>query len=186
MHYLVSTAHDAWIQSRRGDLNTAAELLRASVEHAAEHDQSFPLAVTLCYCGDVLLERPDLADIAAMVEAIQVPGRFNASLPRAMLASTRGILRFAGGRRADAIADMRQAVALAQALGISNPMGASWRSALALMLGSSQFDQALELVGAELADARRAGQARRVGVALRALGVLEPVARGAALIWKSQ
>jgi DNA-binding CsgD family transcriptional regulator/tetratricopeptide (TPR) repeat protein len=174
MHYLVSTAHDAWIQSRRGDLTAAAELLRASVEHAAEHEQSFPLVVTLCYCGDVLLERPDLADIAAMVEAIEVPGRFNASLPRAMLVSTRGNLRFAGGRRADAIADMRQAVALAQALGISNPMGASWRSALALMLGSSQLDEALELVDAELVDARRAGQPRRVGVALRALGVLEP------------
>jgi DNA-binding CsgD family transcriptional regulator/tetratricopeptide (TPR) repeat protein len=174
MHYLVSTAHDAWIQARRGDLTAAAELLRASVERAAEHEQSFPLAVTLCYCGDVLLERPDLADIAAMVEAIELPGRFNASLPRAMLASTRGKLRFAAGRSASAIADMRQAVALAHALGISNPMGASWRLALALMLGSSQLDEALELVDAELVDARRSGQARRVGVALRALGVLEP------------
>ena len=32
MHYLVATAHDAWIQARRGDLTAATELLRASIE----------------------------------------------------------------------------------------------------------------------------------------------------------
>ena len=90
-----------------GDLTAAAELLRASVERAAEHAQSFTLVVTLCYCGDVLLERPDLADIAAMVEAIEVAGRFDASLPRATLVSTRWSVRFAGGRSAAAIANMR-------------------------------------------------------------------------------
>ena len=49
----------------------------------------------------------------------------------------------------------------------------SWRSTLALMLGPTERDEALALVGAELADARRAGQPRRIGVALRALGALE-------------
>jgi DNA-binding CsgD family transcriptional regulator len=91
-----------------------------------------------------------------------------------MLASTRGHLRFAAGRSAAAIADLRQAVALSRELQITNPMGASWRSALALMLARSQLDEALNLVDAELMDARRSGQPRRIGVALRALGVLEP------------
>jgi DNA-binding CsgD family transcriptional regulator len=41
------------------------------------------------------------------------------------------------------------------------------------MLGSAERDEALALVGAELLDARRSGHARRIGIALRALGMLE-------------
>ena len=93
---------------------------------------------------------------------------------RAMLVSTRGSLRFAAGGISAAITDLRQAVALSQELQITNPMGASWRSALALMLPPSQLEEALNLIDAELINARRAGNPRRVGVALRALGVLEP------------
>ena len=104
---MVSAAHNASIQARRGDLTAAAELLRASVERAAAACAVVHLGGHALLLGDVLLERPDLADIAAMVEAIEVAGRFDASLPRATLVSTRGSVRFAGGRSAAAIANMR-------------------------------------------------------------------------------
>jgi DNA-binding CsgD family transcriptional regulator len=49
----------------------------------------------------------------------------------------------------------------------------SGRSHLALMLDSADREEALTLAGAELADARRFGQPRAIGIALQALGVLQ-------------
>ena len=92
----------------------------------------------------------------------------------AMLIEVRGRLRFAGGQAAAAIADLRRAGEIFHALQFTNSVAVtSWRSTLALMLGPTERDEALALAGAELADARRAEQPRRIGVALRALGMLE-------------
>jgi hypothetical protein len=86
------------------------------------------------------------------------------------------VLRFAAGDRNGAIADLRHAGAVHDALQITNSIAFSaWRSTLALMLDRSQRDEALALaLGAELDSARRGGQARRIGAATRTLGMLEP------------
>jgi DNA-binding CsgD family transcriptional regulator len=173
MHYLVASIHDALIETQRGNLTAAAADLRGSVERGIEFGLHVPVAVTLSYCTEVLLERPDVADLATLLETIEL-GPWADALIGAMVIATRGRLRFAAGKRAAAIADLRRAGAINDALHCTNAAQmASWRSALALMLTPPERDEALALAGAELADARRIGQRRRIGVALRVLGMLE-------------
>lgn len=174
MHYLVAIGHDAWIHARCGNLAAAAGVMRDCIERAVELALLFPVAVTLSYCADVLLERPDVADLAAMIETIEL-GPLAESMAGAMVRETRGRLRFAAGDRDAAIADLRHAAAISDAIQFTSPGGfESWRSTLALMLGPPQRDEALTLTNADLVNARRIGQPRRIGIALRALGTLEP------------
>jgi DNA-binding CsgD family transcriptional regulator len=173
MQFLVAGGHDALIETQRGNLAAAAAELRGTLERALELGLQYAAGVTLGYCGEVLLERPDVADLAALAQTIEL-GPIAEVMSGAMLIEVRGRLQFAAGHGIAAIADLRRAGAIFDALQFTNSVAVtSWRSTLALILGPTERDEALALVGAELADARRAGQPRRIGVALRALGALE-------------
>jgi DNA-binding CsgD family transcriptional regulator len=172
MLYLTADGHQAYINTRLGNLTAAAAEMRDCIERAIEAGLQFVILSILWYCADVLLERPDVADLAALVETIDV-GPLAEMEAGALLIQTRGRLRFAAGERAAAIADARQAGAVSAALGITNSFAAPWRSTLALMLDSADRDEALALTNSELDDARRAGRSIRIGVALRARGTLE-------------
>ena len=172
LHYLIATGHEAFIQPRRGDLTAAAGGLRDCVERAAEHELTFPVALVLSYCIDVLLERPDVADLAAMVETFGL-GELAGNVAGAMVVEARGRLRAVMGRPAEAIGDLRQVSEVSEALGFTHPvMCGSWRSTLAVMLASSEHAEALALANAELELARTVGRPRRTGVALTALGIV--------------
>lgn len=146
--------------------------MRGVFERAVEHGVQFAVLMTLWYCSDVLLERPDAADLARLAETVEL-GPMSDLMAGALVLEVRGRLRFAIGEMPSAIADLRRVGATSVALGFVNPNGfSSWRAQLALMLPRQQRDEALELVTGELADARRIGLARGVGVALRALGML--------------
>ena len=173
MTYLVASAHAGWLHARRGNLTAAAAELRGCLELALELELLLPAAVTLSYATDVLLERPDFADLAGLTETIE-PGPLVNTLAGAMLTATRGQLRFAAGDRSAAVADLRSAASVVEALSLSYPLGLEpWRPVLASMLDSTQRAEALALVGTELARAQQVGHGRRVGVALRVLGTLE-------------
>lgn len=172
MEFLIAGAHEAWIEARRGNLGVAAAEMRGVFERAMEHGVQFAVLMTLWYCSDVLLERPDAADLASLAETVEL-GPMSDLMAGALVLEVRGRLRFAAGEIPSAIADLRRAGATSVALGFVNPNGfSSWRAHLALMLPRQQRDEALELVTGELADARRIGLARGVGVALRVLGML--------------
>ncbi len=86
----------------------------------------------------------------------------------------RGKLRFAQGRVADAVADLRAAQAQFAPGEFRNPYQCRWRSPLALALtatGESRAE-ARALVADELADARRFEAAVHIGAALSASGVV--------------
>jgi DNA-binding CsgD family transcriptional regulator len=173
MQFLVAGGHDALLETQRGNLAAAAAELRGTLERALELGLQYAAGVTLGYCGEVLLERPDVADLAALAQTIEL-GPIAEVMSGAMLIEVRGRLQFAAGHGIAAIADLRRSGAIFDALQFTNSVAVtSWRSTLALILGPTERDEALALVGAELADARRAGQPRRIGVALRALGALE-------------
>ena len=90
-----------------GDLTAAAELLRASVERAAQHAQSFTLVVTLCYwampcwSGLTSLTSPQWWR-RSRLPVVSTP----ASLAPRWYQRAWSV-RFAGGRSAAAIANMR-------------------------------------------------------------------------------
>jgi DNA-binding CsgD family transcriptional regulator len=173
MQYLVAASHAVCVETRRGDLVAAAADLRGSVERAAELGLTFVVIASLSYGTEVLLERPDAADLAALVETIQL-GPLAETYIGAMAFELRGKLRFAAGQRTAAIADLRRAGAMIDSLGFTNAIGlTSWRGTLALMLDPAERDEALALADAELDNARRSGRPGRIGAALRVRGLLD-------------
>jgi ATP/maltotriose-dependent transcriptional regulator MalT len=94
----------------------------------------------------------------------------------------RGALRVAQHRPDEALADLLAAGEGWQALGVTNPAVASWRTAAVVAYRAlGQHDEAAALAGEQLALARKAGSPVTLGIALRvhgdlaeAIGVLEP------------
>lgn len=172
-YYLVARGHVGLIETRRGNLVAAAAELRAVCERSQEIGLPFGTLSLLSYCVEVLVERPDVADLAELALTIDA-GPFAGLAAGAMLSEVRARLYREAGRTAEAVAELRGVGELAEKIGIDNPNGLffCWRSRLASMLGPQQREEALELVAAELAAARRSGPAGAVGVVLRAQGVV--------------
>jgi DNA-binding CsgD family transcriptional regulator len=169
--FIVATTVASSLATRRGRLSAAEADLRLACERAIEHGYQFALPTLLWGSADVLLERESAADLATLAETIdpvQMPNSFNA----AIIYEVRGRLRYAAGDRLPAVADMRSAGRIFDALRCTNPNAIPWRSTLALMLEPDERDEALALAWAELDYARAIGQPRGVGTALHALGVL--------------
>jgi DNA-binding CsgD family transcriptional regulator len=171
--HLLATAHTMFVAGVRGDLVVAAAELREVLELAQEFGIGFGIPTLLSYGADALLERRELADLAELAETLPLGPLADVSAG-AMMIEIRGRLRFAAGRREAAIADLRHAGSVSEGVGFTNPGGyPCWRSNLALMLGADDREEALALVNAELADASRGRRPRRIGIALRARGVLD-------------
>jgi DNA-binding CsgD family transcriptional regulator len=171
--FIIASAQGAVTETRRGNLAAAEADLRSGCERALEFGVLFAIPTLLWYGQDVLLERPDMADVAVLAETIEL-GPMAEVFNGAFVFGARGLLRFRAGERDMAIEDLRRMGAICRALSFVNPNAIAWRSLLALMLGPDEREEARELVASELADARRIGQPRGIGVALRALGMLAP------------
>lgn len=170
--FVLASAYRGWIDAREGWLSTAEGGLRAAVDHVREPHARYSLCVYLWLAADVMIERPQCADLAELALDTGLD-EMSGGMIDALLREVRGRLRHIAGNTAGGIEDLRHAGEILQALGIRNPAGSSWRSGLALLLGTTAREEALRLAHDELDDARRFGQARAIGVALRALGVLE-------------
>ena len=174
--FALGNAYSGWIEGRQGRLSAAEEGLRVALGRA-RRQLSFALASQLWFATDVILERPQAADLAALTETVELDPIAEV-FAGAMLLDVRGRVRHAAGETAAGIEDLRHAGETFRALGLLNPNSSSWRSALAVMLGGEDRREAELLAGEELQDARRIGHARGIGVALRALGLIEGGARG--------
>lgn len=177
--YLVGTMYRGWIEARAGHVNAAEAEFRAALEPMREHGLSFGLPSVLGLAVEVLVERPQAGDMAAVIETVKL-GSLVETFSGALLLEVRGRLRHLSGQTASGIDDLRTAGEICRALGFCNPNGTGWRSALALMLGGDERAEAQRLAEEELADAVATGQPRGIGVALRTLGQLERGARGRA------
>ena len=166
-------AHHAFVHARRGDLADAEADLRAALAVIREHELMFALAVTLWYAVDAIVERPSLADVAALAQGLQLSEGIDATMTGAWLLELRGRLRLELRDIPGAIEDLRSAGRAMEALEHRNPTYCAYQSALALALAGDAHEEAIELARSELADARRVGLPRGLGVTLRTVGVLE-------------
>ena len=157
---------------RRGDLIEAETDIRAVADLAADYGVTFAIPQALYWGTDALIERPALADLAALATAAKLDPGMDATLFGAILAETRGRLALADANFPAARAELRAAAYIYRALHVVNPNLACWRSALALAIAGEDRAQALALADSELADARRLGFARPEGIALRTRGIL--------------
>jgi DNA-binding CsgD family transcriptional regulator len=182
MGFVTGLAHRALSEVRRGNLVGAEADLRDALDGAINHDLQLPLPATLWYGADAIIERPELADLAAMAQALEVPAALAPTFTGAVALEVRGRVRLLAGEVAEGVADLRTCGQTLTALGFSNPNCFSWRSHIALALAGPQPSEARALAEAELADARRIGVARGIGVAVRTAGVLRGGDDGIAML----
>ena len=171
-----------WVHAQRGALRDAEADLRVGFGLAVEHGLTFALPSIFRHAIDVMPERPGLADIAALVEQVELPPAFEATAQGAQLLDVRSRLRLLRGEVPAAIADLRRCGEILDATHLTNPIMSSWRSTLALALRVTAPDEAAQLIAEELDLARATGLPRPLGVALRAAGLLAGDERGIELL----
>src|SRR5690242_4886792 len=113
------------------------------------------MSAMLAYAADAITERPSLADVAAMVEELELPPELWASYSGTRVRELRGRLRLIDGRRAEALEDLEASWRVCEQLEFHNPSFASHRAMFALALAGDEPECARELVEAERADAER-------------------------------
>lgn len=171
--FVASSGFRVCLHARRGELAHCEDELRRTVSLAQEHELPMPMAFTLYYALEALVERPELDDLAELARNLQLPPVHNRTLTGPWLVQLRARLSPpSAAARAEAIERLRAAGEVMTALKM-HPGVCPWRSTLALTLPADDRDEALSLGYGELAEAQRVGLPRPIGVALLALGRIE-------------
>lgn len=169
---VVAACMHAAVRARRGELVRAETEVRTVVEIAVEYGMTFALPSALWYGVDALIERPELADVAALADVSGLPPDFAKTASGALLREVRGRLAVAAGDFGTARTELSSAAVTYETLHLLNPGASCWRSALALALAAEDPAGARRLADSELEYARRAGLPRSTGIALRTRGLL--------------
>jgi DNA-binding CsgD family transcriptional regulator len=168
----------ALLALREGQVATAEAEARATLELAVRHELGWAKIWLAAILGQALLERGALSaagDVLARVpEEVATPTAASAHALHAL-----GRVRLEQGRMREAADAVRSA---GQRIIVDNPNALPWRSTLALAVATAEPDAARALASEELEHARRFGQPRGVGVALRTCGLLSEGADGIALL----
>jgi DNA-binding CsgD family transcriptional regulator len=179
------TLYRAWISVRRGELAAAEDDLRTACEVATQNGIWVGALGALHYGLEALIERPQLNDLAALAEDIELPGAMHSTLYESWLLEVRGRLRLLRHDVAGGIADLRRSVEVLTDLGWRAPNTETARVSLALALPRSSGPEAMRLANEELESANVSGRPRARGVALRSAALLEGGARGIELLRES-
>jgi ATP/maltotriose-dependent transcriptional regulator MalT len=159
---------------QRGELQNAESDVREGLELGDR--TGFPPAVpyTAAFLVEVLLERGELAEAAAMLEARGLCEPVPESVHWTFFLAARGRLRLAERRPEQALEDFQAAADTANALDVHNPAYSPWRSDSALaLLALDDPKQARALAAEELELARRWAEPRALGISLRVLALTE-------------
>jgi DNA-binding NarL/FixJ family response regulator len=170
MGYAAASAWRAAVALRRGLIEQAEVDARSAVELMATYGLQFIAPYGYSFLGEALIELGELEQARVLLEGADL-GPMQGTRPEARFLHTRARARLARGDNPGAIADLRACQAQ-EVFGFRNPNVLAWRSTLALALPDGSRDEALALVDLELDLARRIGQPRAIGVALRARGLL--------------
>lgn len=166
----------AGLAYRCGQLAEAEADARLADEVYREHWRG-PRRFSLAFLVDALVERGETAQAADLLDTADVP------MNHTLLLDSRGRLRYAQGRFAEAVDDFLACGQRLTARGIRHPGILAWRSSAALALQSlDQRQEAFRLVDEELDLARRLDVPRALGIALRAAGLLRGGRDGIALL----
>jgi DNA-binding CsgD family transcriptional regulator len=179
----LASAFDALARHRAGELRPAEAAARSCLELATEAGWGLPNPIAAATLVAVLVERGDLEGARALLG--QLAGTYDPdATPSQALRESHAKLRMA---EANPRAALDELLAIARWEKTMKLAGAvvpvPWRSAAALAHAAlGDPDAARRLAEDEVALARQFGAARAIGVALRALGLVEPGERGIALL----
>ena len=170
MGYATASAWRAAIALRRGQIVPAEADARSAIELVTAFGLHFIAPHTYSFLGEALIEQGHLDQAETLLENAEL-GPMYGTRPEARFLHTRARARLARGDNQGAITDLRTCQAQ-ESFGFRNPNVLAWRSTLALALPENSREEALALVDLELDLARKIGQPRGTGVALRARGLL--------------
>jgi len=149
----------------------------ADARQALEAIEAYGLGVARFYATaflvDALIERGEVADAAALVDATPVDARSAGSYVVHGFLDSRARLRLVQGRTAEGAEELLALGRELEAVGVRNPSIIAWRSEAALaLLRLGDGAAARRLAGQELALAERWGAPRAIGRALRAVALV--------------
>jgi tetratricopeptide (TPR) repeat protein len=170
--YLI--AHRAWISFRRGavaqaeaDARTAFELLTA---HGIELGVRFALALLI----EALIEAGEVEAAQRALSSSGLGEGIPPGMPNNDLLKARGALRIAQGLTDQGVDDLIEFGRRDELWGGANPIASRWRSQASLALAAAgDSRRAHSMASDDLERARRWGAASGVGVALRAVALVE-------------
>jgi DNA-binding CsgD family transcriptional regulator len=175
----------ASLEARHSNLAASEAELSSAMELITDNELSLmALTTVLNFCLDTVVERRGMAEIADLVEAVELPSPFGETQSGGMLGEVRAAVRFARGDRAGAVADLRVVADIYRSAAVG-PRMTRWRSRLALALPDEARAEALGLAAEEVELARGLGSARAEGIALRALGLVTGGEEGTRLLRES-
>jgi DNA-binding CsgD family transcriptional regulator len=148
------------------------------------YQHAFMVPTLLWYCGEAIVERPQLADVVTLLESIRLAPAVDGTMSGAWTRELRARARVAAGDEPD-VEELRVAAGIYRGAQVDNPNVGPWRSHLASVIAPTDPDEASRLVAEELELARRLRMPRAEGIALRAAGLLEGGEAGIALLRES-
>jgi DNA-binding CsgD family transcriptional regulator len=119
----------------------------------------------------ILFERGQQQTAYKVIEGVDLSGILGAGI-EAATRQIRGRLRCARGWRERGVGDLRAAGRLCEFHGLQNPLIDPWQASLAAALAEHSPEEARQLAQENLANARRSGIPRAIGVAFHTLGGL--------------
>jgi DNA-binding CsgD family transcriptional regulator len=167
----------ACLAYRCGQLAGAEADAQLADDVLREYRRDLMRRYSLAFLVGALVERGEVKAAGELLDAAPVP--MNLSL----LLDSRGRLRCAQGRFAEAVEDFRASGRRLMARGTHHPGLLAWRSNAALaLLHIDQAREARRLAEEELDLARRLGIPRALGIAMRATGLVRGGPAGLALL----
>jgi len=177
------------LELRLGALPEADTAARVALRVLREGDFAPGLAFAATVLAEVAVEAGDLDQAQALLDLLPQEG-WPAGVGTVLIPASRGRLRLAQGRAADALADFETCLGLFGAdvwgMEIRETGYVHARSGAALaLLRLGRHQRARQLADAELADVRAFGAPRALGVALRVAGLARQGEEGLSLLAES-
>lgn len=168
----LTSAFRAQVSMRRGAVLEAAADGRTAFEIVDPAALGYCRPYALSFLVDALVERAELEEAAALIAEMGPPSGWPSLWQYGILAGSRGRLRLAEGRAAEAAEDFLECGRRLAPWRPRNPATVPWRSEAALALAAcGEREEAARLAAWELEHADAMGDPRLRGVALRARGV---------------
>jgi DNA-binding CsgD family transcriptional regulator len=162
----------SFLNLRRGDIQTALEDARMSVE-GAERGWRAGLPSGLSVLAEALLERGELDQAEAACRLPDGDESWSRNIGYMWLLDTRARIELERGDAESALATFLRCGEMCERSLITNPSVLAWRSGAALAAARlGDPDQARELAEAELGLARDFGVPRAIGISQRTLGLV--------------
>jgi DNA-binding CsgD family transcriptional regulator len=163
-----------WLLLDRGDLRAAEPDVRESIEFSAEHGTAVHVMYSAVFLSDYLLEVGAVDEAERVLARTGLPEQLPENFHFAIFLGARGRLRLAQGRPEPALADFEALGRIAEGVELTNPAEWPWRTGAATaLLALGRSEEAYALAAEELDLARRWGDARPLGFALRTLGLVQ-------------